>query len=163
MKLLVVLLCCTVFVSCIKQTEVSNNEGLLAKQSEQMQLAIESDSMPQNIPLEDLSLKGLIGKWIQVDFTGNIDPSNNSLQISDLYNVSFIYQGHERKCKLNNEDEQFILLSDEGDKYFISRLRSMYPKVHNGIGITLVVDNIDDISLGFFQKEEVMLIFENKN
>uniref|UniRef100_A0A7C3HY35 Lipocalin-like domain-containing protein n=1 Tax=Gracilinema caldarium TaxID=215591 RepID=A0A7C3HY35_9SPIR len=118
------------------------------------QVAPESgDNRPES-PLEDLSLEGLVGKWLFLDSEGEVDSSGDYLLIKkngDAYKGLFVYQGSTNQCTLIADGKDYFLISKSGTRYKIGRVRSSSEKAHNGIWLAL-----DDIDLGTFQREDVL-------
>ncbi len=66
--------------------------------------------------------------------------------------MRFILDTSEAKCSLMCEADRLFVVSERGERYIVSRIRSRYEKEHNGIGLSL-----DDISIGIFQREDILL------
>lgn len=117
------------------------------------------------IPVEDLSLDSLVGKWLFLDSEAEVDPSGDYLLIvkkDNEYKGVLVYQKSTSPCILKQEMLGFFVISGSGEKYKVSRIESMYKKENNGIGLALIVPGVEDISLGFFQREDVLKRLENE-
>lgn len=123
---------------------------------------------PSNIkilePVEALSRMTLLGKWLEVDPNGNqrgewIFEGNQKRKadylllkiLGDDIVGKICYQKQEINCRLIVSNNVYYLIDERGVKYKVSRIDSSDERTHNGIGL-----EIDDISLGFFQRSDVL-------
>jgi hypothetical protein len=109
---------------------------------------------PVSVPVEVLTIDGLVGNWLLLDSEGEIDGSGDYLLIerdSLTYKGLLMYQKYSRPCKLIYENDKYYIISEKGEKYKISRSRSTHGKAYNGIWLAL-----DDIDLGVFQRADIL-------
>lgn len=154
-RLLVGLFLAACLISCNKDAE---KERVLI--TEKPQLAEETEIAPDDVPVEELSMDGLVGKWLLLDSEGEVDPSGDYLLIEkdgNEYKGGFLYQGFARKCTLTTDGQNYFVLSETGERYKIGRTESTRGKTHNGIWLAL-----DDIDLGNFQSEDVLKKFDGQ-
>lgn len=64
-------------------------------------------------------------------------------------------------CRLDQNNTEFWLTANTGEKYKITRLRSMHATGNNGIGVSLNA-GIEDISSGFFQRDDILKQLEGQ-
>lgn len=146
---------CLISLSCNKDAKKEQ-----VVMTEAPQVMEDSEVVPAEIPVEELSMDGLVGKWLLLDSEGEVDPSGDFLLIAkegDEYKGVFVYQGFTRNCTLITESGDYFAVSEQGERYKINRIRSSYEKEHNGIGLDLIVGSgFDDIGVGYFQREDVL-------
>ncbi len=117
-----------------------------------------------SIMAEPLSMDSLFGVWLLIDSEGQIDKSGDRLSIGKFgneYEGVLEYQGTKKICQLNTDGKAYWLLAESGERYDISRLRSIHMRGNNGIGLALNT-GFDDIGLGFFQREDILKKLEGQ-
>lgn len=123
-------------------------------------ILIEQDNNANELKqIEELSMDNLIGKWLLLNSEGEIDSSGSYLLIKKLngeYSGVLVFEGNIKKCIIMQEEKNINLFAETGEHYEISRIRSINVNENNGIGLSLIVENIDDITLGIFQLEDVL-------
>lgn len=141
--------------SCTGKKEVKNKNGTNVM-----------DILSEIGAVGKLSMDGLVGNWILLDFNAEIDPSGDHLLINkngNEYNAIFVYQGSLSRCVLVCDHGEYLLNSEKGERYKISRVESVNKIRNNGIGIDLLVGSgIENIDLGFFQREDILRELVNK-
>ncbi len=150
---------CVLLIGCAKHSLFSQT---IASQPSGVGYA---DTSPiERILPEPLSMDSLIGIWLLLDSEGEIAKSGDRLSIAKSDNDYFgilEYQGTKKKCQLNTDGKAFWLLAESGERYRISRLRSLHLSGKNGIGLALAT-GLDDIGLGFFQREDILKQLEGQ-
>ena len=144
---------CLISLSCNKDAKKEQ-----VVMTEAPQVMEDSEVVPAEIPVEELSMDGLVGKWLLLDSEGEVDPSGDFLLIAkegDEYKGVFVYQGVTRKCTLTVDGQDYFVVSENGERYKIGRTESTRGKTHNGIWLAL-----DDIDFGNFQREDVLMRLE---
>ncbi len=149
-------------LSCSKPTVKDlGNSGV---REDSLMMKQEVSDTPQ-VPVADLSFDDLIGKWLLLGSEGEIDPTGDHLLIQrrgNGYEGLLVYQGTNTKCSVVKDGEGYFVITERQERYKISRIESMYPREHNGIGLALIVSAFEDISLGFFQREDVLKRIESE-
>jgi hypothetical protein len=149
---------------CVKPQITEGHEDIETVVPFQNLVAEHNNSIPPLVSVEEISVERLVGKWLLLDSEGEDDGSGNYLLVEDFgqrMNVQFKYQGYIRKCTLLLDGKEYFIVSEKGEKYKISRVESAYSKEHNGIGLALIT-GFDDISLGIFQREDVLEKLKNE-
>lgn len=150
---------CSLLVGCSKESAM--HEAAVSPAQRETQIETITSGI---IPVEPLSMDAMVGIWLLLDSEGVPDKSGDNLTIEESGNEYIgllAYQGSKKDCKLFTDGKAYWVQSQDGEKYEISRLRSMHPSGNNGIGLALIT-GFDDISLGFFQREDILKNLEGQ-
>lgn len=157
--ILAILFSALILISCVRQP--ASKPADISNQTTK-EMPVENAVASGNV--QPLAFDNLVGTWLHLDSDGGVDSTGDSVRITkqtDGYYAILTYQRTNKNCKLYQKDNLFWLVAQSGENYKVTRLRSMHPTGNNGIGISLIT-GADDISLGFFQREDILKQLEGQ-
>lgn len=115
---------------------------------------------------EVITFANLLGTWLHLDSEGDVAKDGDRLVFAKgdgEYIGTLFYQGSIRECQLLQMKGEYLVVATTGERYRITRLESINHNENGGISLNLIVGpGLDDIGLGFFQREDILKQLEGQ-